>query len=170
MLYLCDFFLKENFLQIWTEMHNNICAWIWQFVYLFPCNEKEPLWFSISSLLTAGNFLVILVCNFLQDEDIYTFFEPELTPHAMGVQRTKTSSDAIKHSSNPKHQNNPDKKSTGGSKESSSWNVLDLKKENYFSCAVGRTNTNARYLLNSSDDVVTFLKEMAAASAPNSSS
>lgn len=48
--------------------------------------------------------------------------------------------------------------------EKVSWNVLDLKKENYFSCAIGRTRTNARYTLDSSDDVVSFLKELANAS------
>lgn len=41
--------------------------------------------------------------------------------------------------------------------------VLDLKGDNYFSCAVGRKRSNARYLLNSSDDVVVFLKELAEA-------
>lgn len=45
-----------------------------------------------------------------------------------------------------------------------SWNVLDLKADNYFSCAVGRTRTNARYLLQSSDDVVSFLKDLTEAS------
>lgn len=39
--------------------------------------------------------------------------------------------------------------------------VLDLKGENYFSCAVGRKRSNARFLLNSSDEVVCFLKELA---------
>ncbi|KAL8129818.1 hypothetical protein V2J09_018973 [Rumex salicifolius] len=34
-----------------------------------------------------------------------------------------------------------------------SLSVLDLKKDNYFSCAVGRTRTSARYTLGSSDDV-----------------
>ncbi|CAJ1957708.1 unnamed protein product [Sphenostylis stenocarpa] len=50
--------------------------------------------------------------------------------------------------------------------EKISWNVnvLDLKKENYFSCAVGRTQTNARYTLGSPDEVVVFLKELANAS------
>ncbi|GKF81331.1 hypothetical protein Tco_0239933, partial [Tanacetum coccineum] len=41
-----------------------------------------------------------------------------------------------------------------------SWNVLDLKADNYFSCAVGRTRTNARYLVPTSDDVVSFLKDL----------
>lgn len=51
------------------------------------------------------------------------------------------------------------------SPEKIQWNVLDLKAENYFSCAVGRSRTNARYLLGSSDDVVTFLKELSSANA-----
>ncbi|KAL8507751.1 hypothetical protein ACS0TY_018337 [Phlomoides rotata] len=116
---------------------------------------------------------VLCIGHFLgKDEDIYAFFDPELPPHARGVARSKTS-DAMQNSSNSKYQNYSEMKSTGeagGSRESSSWNVLDLKKESYFSCAVGRTETSARYFVNSSDDVVTFLKEMAAASAPNSSS
>lgn len=53
--------------------------------------------------------------------------------------------------------------------EKISWNVLDLKKENYFSCAVGRTQTNARYTIGSSDDVVAFLKELAYASSNSNS-
>lgn len=51
--------------------------------------------------------------------------------------------------------------------EKISWNVLDLKKENYFSCAVGRTRTNARYTLGSPDDVVSLLMELADASLPS---
>ena len=39
--------------------------------------------------------------------------------------------------------------------------VLDLKGDNYFSCSVGRKRSSARYLLGSSDDVVTLLKELA---------
>lgn len=39
--------------------------------------------------------------------------------------------------------------------------VLDLKGDNYFSCAVARKRSNARYLLGSTDDVVTLLKELA---------
>ncbi|KAH6837279.1 trehalose-6-phosphate synthase [Perilla frutescens var. hirtella] len=140
---------------------------------------------------------VLCVGHFLgKDEDIYTFFEPELPPEGMGVSRTKAM-DATKYISEkrpvPKHVSgrsstksqgkshlhgsSTDKRSTGSTSGSSkraspeniSWNVLDLKKENYFSCAVGRTRTSARYLLNSSDDVVTFLKEMATALVSNSS-
>lgn len=63
---------------------------------------------------------------------------------------------------------NSEKKTPNGrrpSPENVSWNVLDLKKENYFSCAVGRTRTNARYLLNTPDDVVAFLRELSEASS-----
>lgn len=55
------------------------------------------------------------------------------------------------------------------SPEKVTWNVLDLKGENYFSCTVGRTRTNARYLLGSSDEVVSFLKELAGASVSSPS-
>ncbi|KAK6134447.1 hypothetical protein DH2020_031812 [Rehmannia glutinosa] len=128
---------------------------------------------------------VMCIGHFLgKDEDVFTFFEPELPPDAMGTPRTKVS-DSIQHSSEKRrrssksqgrsqlHGSHTDKESTSSSgrrssQENTSWNVLDLKKENYFSCAVGRTRTNARYLLNSSDEVVTFLKELAA--SPESSS
>ncbi|KAF2286172.1 hypothetical protein GH714_011266 [Hevea brasiliensis] len=68
---------------------------------------------------------------------------------------------------------NLDKKATNNScgsarrqsPEKISWNVLDLKGDNYFSCSVGRTRTNARYLLQSTDDVVSFLKKLANASS-----
>lgn len=36
--------------------------------------------------------------------------------------------------------------------------VLDLKGDNYFSCAVARKRSNARYLLGTIDEVVTLLK------------
>jgi trehalose 6-phosphate synthase/phosphatase len=48
--------------------------------------------------------------------------------------------------------------------ERPSSSVLDLKGENYFSCAVGRKWSSARHLLNSSEEVVSFLKELATAS------
>lgn len=78
--------------------------------------------------------------------------------------------------SGPKSSQKPDNKRTtnfnrsngfeNGGKRSNvsadkvSWSVLDLKADNYFSCAVGRTRTNARYLLQSSDDVVSFLRDL----------
>lgn len=119
----------------------------------------------------------------VQDEDVYTFFEPELPPDTLGVLRSKVS-DASKVSASKRQGPKPppctssfrgqgksqqqqqsactEKKSRRSSAENNTcWNVLDLKKENYFSVAVGRKRTNARYLLNSSDDVVAFLKLLA---------
>lgn len=134
----------------------------------------------------------------MQDEDIYTFFEPELPSEPANSSRMKLS-----EASKP----NPDKRLTGRSssiknnsrgshvksqrvpvgsekkmsanhnihagwrspQEAMSWregsSVLDLKGDNYFSCAVGRKRSNARYLLNSSDEVVAFLKKLAEAAS-----
>ena len=86
---------------------------------------------------------------------------------------TSRSSSKSSHSSKTQRAqpSNPEKKTgnsnyngNGGRRQSpdkTSWNVLDLKAENYFSCSVGRTRTNARYLLSTSDDVVAFMKELA---------
>lgn len=124
---------------------------------------------------------------------MYTFFEPVLPSDGIGIARAKQT-DGLKSpgerrpslklpasksgskSSQGKTQRpspNPDKKlnnhSCGSGRRQSpekiSWNVLDLKGDNYFSCSVGRTRTNARYLLHSSDDVVSFLKKIARASS-----
>lgn len=129
-----------------------------------------------------------------QDEDVYTFFEPDLPPEQMGLPRKMTdgqklpserrsslkvpSNKSASKSAQSKTQRpllNPEKNATHSngnarwpSPEKTSWNVLDLKKENYYSCTVGRTRTNARYLLQSSDDVVSFLKELAGASSASS--
>ena len=134
-----------------------------------------------------------------QDEDVYTFFEPELPSESIiGLPRAKTN-DALKSSGerrppsklqnskssskssqnrSQRHLLNPEKKSNSinngsqanGRRQSSekiSWSVLDLKGENYFSCTVGRTRSNARYMLGSSDDVVSFLKELAEGASSN---
>jgi trehalose 6-phosphate synthase/phosphatase len=131
-----------------------------------------------------------------QDEDVYTFFEPELPSDAVGIARSKAT-DGLKlpverrsslklppsrsgskssQTRTPRPSPNPDKKpvnptcgsSRRPSPEKISWNVLDLKGENYFSCSVGRTRTNARYILQSSDDVVSFLKELASSGSSSS--
>ena len=121
-----------------------------------------------------------------------TFFEPELPSDGPGLARTMVTDglkppgerrsplklQANKSGSkapptkaqrplpNPEKRNNNHATGRWSSPDKTSWNVLDLKGENYFSCAVGRTRTNARYLLGSSDDVVSFLKDLAEASAP----
>ncbi|WOL14646.1 alpha,alpha-trehalose-phosphate synthase [Canna indica] len=147
------------------------------------------------SMVTPIDY-VLCIGHFLgKDEDIYTFFEPELPSEPLSSSRMKLSADSGKSS--------PDKKSSGRSsnirnnsrgsqfrsqrspigferrmspnqniqtgwrfpQETMTWregsSVLDLKGENYFSCAVGRKRSNARYLLNSSDEVVKFLRELA---------
>lgn len=129
-----------------------------------------------------------------QDEDIYSFFEPDLPSVSVSLPRSKVTTDGVKFptekkpsmkvpaiksapmSSQYKAQrpvSNSEKKTNNHicstqrkpAPEKVSWNVLDLKKENYFSCAVGRNRTNARYTLDSPDDVVSFLKELAGASS-----
>lgn len=132
-----------------------------------------------------------------QDEDVYTFFEPVLPVDLSSIARIKLN-DGLKpqgerksslkllanrngtkspHSKTQRPFPNSEKRtanhSSGNARrpspEKNSWNVLDLKVENYFSCAVGRHRTDARYLLASSDDVVSFLKQLADASVPYSS-
>ncbi|XP_058210290.1 alpha,alpha-trehalose-phosphate synthase [UDP-forming] 1-like isoform X2 [Rhododendron vialii] len=145
---------------------------------------------------------VLCIGHFLgKDEDVYTFFEPELPSDTLGAASRTKVTDTIKlpgerrpplklsssrngnssKSSQGRTQRphpNSEKKTnshiyrTGRrpSPEKVTWNVLDLKGENYFSCTVGRTRTNARYLLGSSDEVVAFLKELAGASVSSSPS
>ncbi|XP_057461661.1 alpha,alpha-trehalose-phosphate synthase [UDP-forming] 1 [Actinidia eriantha] len=139
----------------------------------------------IDCVLCIGHFLG-------KDEDVYTFFEPELPSDPVGIPRIKVT-DTLKlpgerrlplklpacksgiKSSQTKGQRplpSAEKKANNHisgsgrrpSPEKTSWNVLDLKGENYFSCAVGRTRTNARYTLGSSDEVVAFMKALAGAS------
>ncbi|KAL8148748.1 alpha,alpha-trehalose-phosphate synthase [UDP-forming] 1-like isoform X1 [Apium graveolens] len=144
------------------------------------------------SISTAIDY-VLCIGHFLgKDEDVYTFFEPELPSESIiGLPRAKIN-DALKstgerrppsklqnskssskssQNKSQRHPLNPERKNNSinngqangrrQSSEKTSWSVLDLKGENYFSCTVGRTRSNARYILGSSDDVVSFLKELA---------
>ncbi|KAI4323071.1 hypothetical protein L6164_022707 [Bauhinia variegata] len=150
-----------------------------------------------SKSMTTPIDYVLCIGHFLgKDEDVYTFFEPELPSDGLGLPRTKVTTEGVKfpgerksslripaskngHKSSPNKTQRPlpnsEKKTNnhvcGAARrpapEKISWNVLDLKKENYFSCAVGRTRTSARYTLGSSDDVVAFLNELADATTPN---
>lgn len=142
---------------------------------------------------------LIIYLLFFQDEDIYTFFEPELpsdssnASKAKGSDSSRSSPDNRKPTGKASSSRNSSRASQSGSKKSQtgsgsdkraapaqrapipnawqttqdsvSWregsSVLDLNKENYFSCAVNRKRSSARFLLNSSDDVVSFLKELA---------
>ncbi|RID57838.1 hypothetical protein BRARA_F01188 [Brassica rapa] len=82
-----------------------------------------------------------------KDEDIYTFFESEIVPSKLShVTRSKSSSSI--HSLK---------------KKQVSPNVFDLKNENYFSVAIGQSRSKARYVIDSSQDVVDLLHSLAVA-------
>ncbi|KAK6934129.1 Trehalose-phosphatase [Dillenia turbinata] len=152
-----------------------------------------------SKAMTSPIDYVLCIGHFLgKDEDVYTFFEPELPPDAIGTPRpsvTETlripgekrpssklpasrSGSKASYGKTQRPIPNSDKRTTnygtgGGRRPSSekiSFNVLDLKGDNYFSCAVSRTRTSARYLLGSSDEVGSFLKELAQGSSSSLSS
>ncbi|WJX72528.1 threalose-6-phosphate phosphatase, variant 2 [Trifolium repens] len=149
-----------------------------------------------SKSMTTPIDYVLCIGHFLgKDEDIYDFFEPEPSCYGASLQRSKLTDaakfpnekaspmkiPAIKNGFKSTNQNkgqrpisNSEKKTNNSSRtarkpapEKISWNVLDLKKENYFSCAVGRTQTNARFTLPSSDEVAEFLKKLAHTSSSN---
>ncbi|KAG6424445.1 hypothetical protein SASPL_114863 [Salvia splendens] len=124
------------------------------------------------AITTPIDFVMCVGHFFGKDEDVYTFFEPELPPDNLAFSRCKASEVAKRQAPPARPHPNADKKSASSrraSPENTCLNVLDLKKDNYFSVAVGRTRTNARYLLNNSDDVVSLLKELAEAAATYSS-
>ncbi|KAK4481285.1 hypothetical protein RD792_012170 [Penstemon davidsonii] len=87
-----------------------------------------------------------------QDEDIYKFFEPKPpgepapTPLTFPTHEKIASTSSLGVNDMTLHEGS---------------SILDLKGQNYFSCAVGRSRSNARYLLGSSAEVVSFLKELA---------
>ncbi|KAF2931664.1 alpha,alpha-trehalose-phosphate synthase [UDP-forming] 1 [Oryza sativa Japonica Group] len=143
------------------------------------------------SMITPIDY-VLCIGHFLgKDEDIYVFFDPEypseskvkpdssgsvsLDRRPNGRPSNGRSNSRNSQSRTPKAQAAPERSSSSSSSSQGTPNshhdwregssVLDLKGENYFSCAVGRKRSNARYLLNSSEEVVSFLKEMADATA-----
>ncbi|KAH7446821.1 hypothetical protein KP509_01G077700 [Ceratopteris richardii] len=150
--------------------------------------HKKRITTPIDYVLCIGHFLS-------KDEDIYTFFEPELpfkrefigngkvvegkgyVERRMGSKasggtcgkasgtRSRSSSagsadEALIHTNGDQGKAMTSRDEDLVKQEGSS--VLDLKGENYFSCAVGRKRSNARYSLPSAEDVVTFLKSIAA--------
>ncbi|XP_078168786.1 trehalose-6-phosphate synthase [Carex rostrata] len=155
------------------------------------------------SMITPIDY-VLCIGHFLgKDEDIYTFFEPELPSEpsnaskGKGPDSTKSGPDNRKPTGKASSSRNSSRASQSGSKKSQtgsgsdkraspgqrapipnawqttqdsvSWregsSVLDLNGDNYFSCAVNRKRSNARYLLKTSDNVVSFLKDLADAAA-----
>ncbi|GJS95344.1 alpha,alpha-trehalose-phosphate synthase [UDP-forming] 1-like protein [Tanacetum coccineum] len=124
--------------------------------------------------MTSPIDYVLCVGHFLpKDEDIYTFFEPELpalTPTSSfgshngyssnySEEIAKFDDQSIITSESDSGYTNNGSMQTHASNNGSS--VLDLQGDNYFSCAVGRKLSNARYLLSSAADVVALLKNLA---------
>ncbi|XP_019166775.1 PREDICTED: alpha,alpha-trehalose-phosphate synthase [UDP-forming] 1-like [Ipomoea nil] len=137
----------------------------------------------IDYVLCIGHFLP-------KDEDIYTFFEPELPVGPSASARAKMGNPVNKNISNPLSGKGggvrepcnknlepcltSEKRFNSDGNENENWwsmmrekmtlhegsSVLDLKGDNYFSCAVGRKCSSARYLLGSSADVVALLKDL----------
>ncbi|EFJ28419.1 trehalose phosphate synthase [Selaginella moellendorffii] len=107
---------------------------------------------------------VMCIGHFLsKDEDIYTFFEPDLPyqrvniePKAASPPRSKAAPSTTKTARSRDHPIAPQESSMiqGAS-------VLDLNGENYFSCTVGRQRSLARYSLTGSEEVVAFLSSLA---------
>ncbi|XP_019193708.1 PREDICTED: alpha,alpha-trehalose-phosphate synthase [UDP-forming] 1 isoform X3 [Ipomoea nil] len=114
---------------------------------------------------------VLCIGHFLgKDEDVYTFFEPDLPCDGMGIPRSKiTDASKVAGDRRPTAKLSSSRSNSKSTAENASWNVLDLKKENYFSCAVGRNRTNARYVMPTSDDVVAFLRQLAESSTSSTS-
>ncbi|XP_050370548.1 alpha,alpha-trehalose-phosphate synthase [UDP-forming] 1-like [Argentina anserina] len=144
----------------------------------------------IDYVLCIGHFLP-------KDEDLYTFFEPELpsevpiqsiprptsvpTPVNPSLPKISTGKSNSKGSRLKKQRSLSTIEKRANIGIVNAWrptlmrdrmslhegsSVLDLKGDNYFSCAVGRKRSSARYLLQSSDDVVTLLKEFAEGREP----
>ncbi|CAN4105707.1 unnamed protein product [Withania somnifera] len=136
----------------------------------------------IDYVLCVGHFLA-------KDEDIYSFFEPNLSHgQAATPAKTKIASHLNRSTSNHSagksghgaatykvgQQASTIDKKAASNESGNKWSmlrdrmtvhegssVLDLKADNYFSCAVGRSCSKARYLLGSSADVVSLLKDLA---------
>lgn len=140
------------------------------------------------------NYVLCIGHSLGKDEDIYTIFEPEFPTRDINIPRLilsdttnpfgarkfggseskssqmHTDQQRPKNKQNGNNNNDNDNVVKNGGKQSSlfphklTWNVLDLERDNYFSCAVAKTHTKAHYLLPTSDEVVSLLKGLARAS------
>ncbi|CAA6673002.1 unnamed protein product [Spirodela intermedia] len=126
------------------------------------------------SMVTPIDYVLCLGHFLGKDEDIYTFFEPELPVEPL-CGRLKAAEMMIKSSasSGGRLQSLPPRGAQRSGAAAAAQllqegiachegsSVLDLNGENYFSCAVGRKCSSARYSLDSADDVIQFLKQLA---------
>eukprot|EP00245_Coleochaete_scutata_P003168 TRINITY_DN14557_c0_g1_i3.p1 TRINITY_DN14557_c0_g1~~TRINITY_DN14557_c0_g1_i3.p1 ORF type:complete len:329 (+),score=72.03 TRINITY_DN14557_c0_g1_i3:134-1120(+) len=163
--------------------------------------NREPLEKPIDFVMVIGHFLS-------KDEDIYTFFEPEVSPERSDESGSGKPSDGERrsdrknasgrggersiHGKNKHHLTDKLHRLPGATKANSytapsdrnggrdrdagtsddkrdsrddipeeGISVIDLKGENYFSCAVGRKRSAARYSLGGSEEVYLMLKALA---------
>ncbi|KAL7596638.1 hypothetical protein Lser_V15G30034 [Lactuca serriola] len=144
------------------------------------------------SISAPINYVLCIGHSLGKDEDIYTIFEPEFPSRDISIPRLilsdttnpfgsrkfgRNGSQKLTHEPDLENKQNNNNDSdinnvveNGNNRQSSpflnklTWNLLDLERDNYISCAVGKTRTKARYLLPTSDDVVSLLKGLAQAS------
>ncbi|XP_048613137.1 probable alpha,alpha-trehalose-phosphate synthase [UDP-forming] 2 [Brassica napus] len=109
--------------------------------------RKKSMTTPVDYVFCSGYFLE-------KDEDIYTFFKPEVVSSKLSHE-TRSKSSASNHSIKKKNLLS---------------NVLDLKKGNYFSVAIGQAHTKARHVVDSSHDVVDLLHKLAVADTTTSDS
>ncbi|CAA7056687.1 unnamed protein product [Microthlaspi erraticum] len=93
-------------------------------------------------VVRGNNSVEVHAMGLTKDEDIYTFFESETLPSKLPLE-TRSKSSANNHSLKQKRK--------------VLLNVFDLKEDNYFSASIGQARTDARYVIDSSHDVVDFL-------------
>lgn len=163
--------------------HNLCVVSIWSTIEVKWIKWNERL------ILKQKNMISCFWMMLPQDEDIYTFFEPELPfespagPRANAADHLRRSSisQIPQAKSGPKVRFRKQRSLSSIERKVSNYltggiwrpamrdrmtlnegsSVLDLRGENYFSCTVSRKRSNARYFLGSSGDVVTLLNELA---------
>uniref|UniRef100_A0A803MDU5 alpha,alpha-trehalose-phosphate synthase (UDP-forming) n=2 Tax=Chenopodium quinoa TaxID=63459 RepID=A0A803MDU5_CHEQI len=114
----------------------------------------------INYVLCIGHFLG-------KDEDLYSFFEPEppVQPLELSKSKAAVAGNGLKSSVKSDSAGAHCRIATCSTVESvvtyESTTVLDIKRENYFPCTVGRKHSRARYVLESSKDVVSLLEGLA---------
>ncbi|XP_058092649.1 alpha,alpha-trehalose-phosphate synthase [UDP-forming] 1-like [Magnolia sinica] len=121
------------------------------------------------SMVTPFDYVLCLGHFLGKDEDIYEFFEPVLptadepTVDAVRTSSSRWSSPKVSKMPHEVWRTTSSAESTSVARNNEGPSVLDLNSNNYFSCAVGRSHSKARYLMESSEDVVSLLVAMAAA-------
>ncbi|KAF9589773.1 hypothetical protein IFM89_028682 [Coptis chinensis] len=176
------------------KIRQNSLVWIYKhlddgFGRVQARNLLQELWGQTLSstgvdVVPGGESVEVRLVNVTKDEDIYRFFEPKPPTELAGSEGPQVSDQGQSHI--PKISHSPKltrslsgitlasevpvvSESLAGTPHLSTSAdekrlILNLKTENYFSCAVKRECSKARYKLESSDKVVELIKELAAVS------